>query len=149
MVLHTSTITGEMKRLVAGGQSSWEGPPMGLTRIYHSQVRVAGIAADSHRLYVLRWSAEAVTLQGRAGFVPSFDKGTYHLLVFRPSDGRRLHELEVKRPDNLQMLAVAPASPPADTSGKGPLRLAPGSVSCFGVTFRFAGEKLLKREPGR
>jgi hypothetical protein len=141
VVLHTSTTTGRMKRLARGGTSSYQGPPMGIDRIYHTFVRIAGIAADSQRLCVLRWQGRSETLLlGRPHRPALPTSGTYHLLVFRAADGKKLHEVPVD--------AVPPGrTVPVETFRNGPLRLSAAGVTCFGTLFELDGERLIRPRP--
>jgi hypothetical protein len=143
LVLHTSTATGEMKRLTMGG--TWLQPLQPLddrrlmvSRLEEHHAYIAGIASDAHRFYVLRWHTRRPAidfLSSQAVPAPlAPPRSSYQLLVFRPSDGKLLHTLNVKE---------SPGIAPAQTTGKGPLQLVPGGVRCLGVTFRFAGEKFL------
>jgi hypothetical protein len=148
VLLHTSTSSGEMKRLMSSGSSSHPGPPRGMSWTHHQQVRIAGIAADSQRLYVLRWLAFGSTLEGD-GFNPTLENGRYRLAVFRPGDGKQLHDIEVKGAEVAKPKKGDRRPPPEETVGKGPLRLVEGGVSCLGVRLLFAGEKFLLREADR
>jgi hypothetical protein len=156
-VLHTDTSTGHMKRLTTGGQWSFI-IPMGIDRIDHHCVRIAGILANRQRLYVLTWHAKAISRERTDTRPVAFDTGTYRLLVFRASDGKQLHDLKIEGgpPETAEnrLLFVGGAMPKRrtprpreETAGKGPLLLHPRGVRCFGVVFEFDGEKLIRR-PG-
>jgi hypothetical protein len=157
-VVHTTTATGVKKQLVQSGTTSVI-IPMGIDRIHHSTVRVAGVAADSQRLYVLCWHAQSTTIAWHGGHRadtalemlggPALAaNGTCRLLVFRTFDGRLLHTFELKRPtphQGVAELAPSAGAAPRATTGRGLLRLTPGGVSCFGETFAFRGEELAGR----
>jgi hypothetical protein len=138
-LLHTSTATGAMKVLATGGTSVTQSPPMGIDRLYYRQVRLAGVAADRERLYVLEWQGKAtVLLQGVSVGQPSYRTDKYRLLVFRPDDGTLVHTLDLKE-----------TAIPKETVDKGPLRLHGDGVACFGTRFEFRGTKLLRQTPDK
>jgi hypothetical protein len=134
LLLYTSAISGEMKRLAASGHSAVPGPPMGIDRIHHTRTRIVGVVADADRLYVVfhttNWKA-MVPEGGRDGA----ERKKYELLVFRLTDGEKLHALEMKEGD-------FPEGMPRDTSEAGPLKVIEGGVICYGVTFEFKGKEV-------
>jgi hypothetical protein len=122
VLLHTTVATGEMKILAAGTTTVIDyqrnsGPEVTYTRI-------AGVAVDKERLYVLQWSGNF--------------SGTYQLLVFRLYKGQRIYSRELKGDG-------VPTREPKETADKGPLRLLRAGVACFGTRFEFQGSKLLKQ----
>jgi hypothetical protein len=139
VVLHTSTTTGEMKKLITGAET-WD--PLWHDRSAPPARRllkgIAGIACDSQRLYVLHWKAAPYKTAADI-LADQRSKGSYRLVVFRAADGQKLYELDIER-------RALPAFS-WETTGKGPLRLRDGGVSCFGVAFLFKGDKLLRRVP--
>jgi hypothetical protein len=130
VVLHTSTATGEMKILAAGGLSVGPDFRNSAPPVYLSYI--AGVAADKERLFVLVWSS--------SDFHAGTSSGEYHLLVFRPGDGKRIRSLELEKPD-------AEVRQPKETADKGPLRLLDDGVSCFGTKYVFNGTDFVKQIP--
>jgi hypothetical protein len=127
-LLHTSTATGEMKVLAASTTTLIDLQRNSGDAV--SQTRIVGVAVDKERLFVLQFSFSTLATEGNGE--------KYHLLVFRPADGVLVHSLELKG-DGL------PAKRPAETADKGPLRLHPDGVACFGTRFEFKGTELIKR----
>jgi hypothetical protein len=128
VILHTSTATAEMKILAAGGTTvdgfwaRWRNYPR--PDIY--QTRIAGVAADRQRIYVLRWHS-------------SPDKApSMQLVVFRPDTGEQVHSLDLKG-------KAVPKKEPEETANKGPLQLHANGVTCFGTRFEFKGTRLIKQ----
>jgi hypothetical protein len=111
-----------MKVLAAGGTSLVDmqrnSGPVRFTS------RIVGVAADRERLYVLHW-------QGGER------QPSCSLLVFRPDSGVLIHSLELTGDD-------VPKEEPKETTDRGPLRLRPDGVACFGARFEFKGTELLK-----
>jgi hypothetical protein len=127
-VVHTTTATGEMK-LLARSDYSMLVVPMGIDRIQIDDTRIAGVAVDKERLYVLKW-------EGWGGG----PAGPYRLLVFRPRDGKLMSTLEIKG-------SGVPKDAPKVTADKGPLRLHGNGVSCFGTRLEFRGTELIRQAP--
>jgi hypothetical protein len=139
-VLHTSMKTGEMKVLAFGGSTVTHGPPMGIDRLYYHQVRLAGVAVDAERLWILEWRSEEVVPQfGPAQKGRDAATGIYHLLVFRAADGVLVHDLLMKEGD-------FPDKPPVESAEAGPMEVRGDEVSCFGVIFTFKGTELVKQQ---
>jgi hypothetical protein len=126
LLLHTSTATGEMKILAAGGTTLSYFVERNSGRPDCFRARIAGVAADKERIYVLRWQS-----------LPDKDP-SMHLVVFRPDTGEQVHSLQLKGDG-------VPKEEPKETTGKGPLQLNPDGVTCFGTRFEFKGTKLLKQ----
>jgi hypothetical protein len=142
-LLHTSPATGEMKVLAAGRTTVTKSPPMGIDRLYYTRIRIAGVATDSKRLYILEWVGTAEELvQGFRARAPSYSTVRYRLLVFRPEDGVKVHALDLKG-------EAVPKTLPEETADRGPLRLHDDGVACFGTRFEFKGTKLVKQSPDR
>jgi hypothetical protein len=125
MLLHTTIATGEMKVLAAGHTTLCSVGERNCPRPDVYRGRIAGLAVDRERLYVLRWNSS-----------PS--GASYELLVFRPDNGSLIHTLELKGND-------APTTEPKETTDKGPLRPYPDGVACFATRFKFKGTELLEQ----
>jgi hypothetical protein len=136
VLVHTTTSTGEMKRLVASGHTAVLGPPMGIDRIHHTRTTIAGVTTDANHLFVLLHTKEWTMQVG--GGLEGVDRKKHELLVFRMSDGEKLHTLEIKEGD-------FPKEVPYDTSEAGPLKLGCRGVTCYGVDFEFKGKKVEQR----
>lgn len=128
-LLHTAVATGEMKRIWYSHVSVMEMPYTNSGTPLISETFIAGFAADRERLYVLDWSTSNMRTTSTAG--------TFHLVVFRAADGKRLHVLKLEGDK-------APDKQPEQTTDRGPLRLHEGGVTCFGIRFDFKGAELLK-----
>jgi hypothetical protein len=63
------------------------------------------------------------------------ERSKYELLVFRLSDAKKLHTLEIKEGD-------FPKELPCDTSAAGPLKVVCRGVTCYGVLFKFKGKEV-------
>jgi hypothetical protein len=126
VLLHTSRATGEMKILAAGGTTASYLVERNSGRPDYYQARIAGVAAQKERIYVLRWQS-----------TPDKDP-SMHLVVFRPDTGARVHSLQLKGD-------AVPKKEPKETADKGPLRLHHDGVTCFGTRFQFEGTKLIKQ----
>jgi hypothetical protein len=138
-IFHTDTETGKMKALMTSGMLVRQSPPMGIDRLYYTATRVAGIAADTERLYVLvSVRKKTAMLQARPMENPDFEPATYHLAVLSLADGEALHVLPMKEGD-------FPKELPAETVKPGPVELKENGVACFGVTFTFKGQGLLEQ----
>src|SRR5262249_31775023 len=128
VLLHTSTATGQMKILAAGGTTvddtfaRFRNNPR--PDIYRT--RIAGIVADKERIYVLRWHSSP------------YKEPSMQLLVFRPDTGEQIHSLPLKGD-------AVPREEPKETAKKGPVQLHADGVTCFGMRFEFKGTKLIKR----
>jgi hypothetical protein len=135
-ILHTTTATGEMKLLASGDYSSLVLPPLtsGSTQpvVVVHDVRIAGVAVDKERIYVLHWDGSATGLH--------FDFTTYRLLVFGAQDGKLIAKSELKGDG-------VPNEVPKTTAETGPLRLQNNGISCFGKRFEFKGTDLIKHSP--
>jgi hypothetical protein len=135
-ILHTKTATGEMKLLASGDYSSLV-LPSGTSQstqpvVVVHDVRIAGVAIDKERIYVLHWDGSAT--DGYFAFT------TYRLLVFGVQDGKLLAKSELKGDG-------VPKEAPKTTAENGPLRLRENGVSCFGTRFEFKGTDLIKQSP--
>jgi hypothetical protein len=126
LLLHTSTATGEMKILAAGGTTLSYVVERNSGRPDCYRARIAGVAADKERIYVLRWQS-----------LPDKDP-SMHLVVFRPDTGEQVHSLQLKGDG-------VPKEEPKETTGKGPLQLHPDGVTCFSTRFEFKGTRLIKQ----
>jgi hypothetical protein len=137
LLVHTSTATGDMKRLLASGQSSVTSPHMNIDRIYYTRTNIVAVTADAERLYVVWHKTKDTVLMvlGEGRDRPTFKPGTFSLIVFRIADGEKLHTLEMKEGD-------FPDKMPTDSSDPGPLKLIEGGVTCYGVTFEFTGKEV-------
>jgi hypothetical protein len=125
VLLHTSLTTGKMKVLATGGTSV--NPFLGQTGSTSGQVyrvRIAGVATDKERVYVLLWK--------------DFTPKKYHLEVFRAADGVLIRSLDLEG-DKL------PKETPKETPEKGPLGQLSDGVSCFGTKFTFKESRLPER----
>src|SRR5262249_13862788 len=112
VLVHTSTISGQMKRLVASGHSAVPGPPMAIDRIHHTRTTIAGVKAHDGLLFVVLHTANWTVMQPK-GRPDGAERSKYELLVFRLRDGEKLHVLEIKDGD-------FPKGLPHDTSEAGP-----------------------------
>jgi len=127
VLLHTSIGTGEMKVLAAGGttvdisRAQWRNNAR--PDVYRT--RIAGVAADKERIYVVRWDES-----------PDKDPAT-RLLVFRAATGEQVHSLELKG-------NAVPRKEPAEAAKAGPLQLHADGVTCYGTRFEFKGTRLIK-----
>jgi hypothetical protein len=121
VLLHTSIATGKMKILAAGGATAMDLQRGSGPALY--ETRIAGVAADKERLYVLVWK--------------DFTRTRYHLQVYRPADGALIHSLPLKGEG-------IPGERPKETADEGPLRPGADGVTCFGKRFRFKGAKLIE-----
>ncbi len=133
LLVYTSVNSGEMKRLAEGGHSAVPGPPMGIDRIHNTRTRIVGVAADAERLYVAYHTATWRVKVQAGGGQDGPEQSKYELLVFRLSDGEKLHTMEMKEGD-------FPDKAPADSAEPGPLKVMDGSVTCYGVAFAFKGK---------
>jgi hypothetical protein len=134
VLMYTSPISGQMKRLVASGHSAVPGPPMGIDRIHHTRTTIAGVKADNDLLFVALHTASWTVMQPK-GRTDGAERSKYELLVFRLKDGEKLHVLEIKDGD-------FPKGLPHDTSEAGPLEVVCGGVTCYGVVFKFKGKEV-------
>ena len=125
VLLHTSVATGEMKILTSGGTSAVNFVVRNSDGTEYYLARIAGVAVDKDRLFVLRWDQ-------------SPRKTSAQLLVFRPDTGELVHSLELTG-------EAVPQAAPRETADLGTLRLHPDGVSCYGTRFAFDGTKLLSR----
>jgi hypothetical protein len=109
---------------------------MGIDRIHHTRTRIAGIVTDAQLLYVVlhttKWTMQA------GGGPDGAELTKYELVVFRLSDGEKLHTLEMKDGFFLE-------GPPPDSSEAGPLKVVEGGVTCYGVAFEFKGKEVTQR----
>jgi len=120
-LLHTVRDSGKMTVLV---------PPTGTVaistrRISCQTTRIAGVAADAERLYVLVW-------MGHAYDKPP-EEGVYALRTFWLEDGAALWA---------PLLKTAPTKAPAETLEKGPLRLVEGGVEVYEARATYKGRQL-------
>jgi hypothetical protein len=104
-------------------------PPTGTAaistrRISFQTTRIAGVAADAERLYVLIWA-------GRAYDKPP-EEGHDVLRTFWLEDGAALWAPLLKTP---------PTEAPAETLEKGPLRLVEGGVEVHGARATYKGRQ--------
>jgi hypothetical protein len=136
LLLYTSIPSGQMKRLAASEHSAVPGPPMGIDRIHHTRTTIAGVATDATLLFVVLHTANWTVRVG--GGLDGAERQKYQLLVFRLSDGEKVHTLQIKECD-------FPEGVPHDTSGAGPLKVVCGGVTCYGVYFKFKGDKVEQR----
>lgn len=138
---HTTAETGAMRLLLTSG-TTVSIIPMGIDRVDFTRTRIAGVAADAERLYVLVYQRhtsvrreagpirEPAEYQGRAG---------YDLIVFRLADAMPVQHIELKQGD-------FPKEPPTtDTVKPGPLVVKDNVVTCYGVSFTFKGSELIER----
>ena len=92
-IVHTTRSTGEMNLLASGHYSSLvlpsltDGSNQPVVAIH--EVRIAGVAADKERIYVLHWDGSATGLH--------FHTTTYRLLVFGAQDGKLICQIGVER----------------------------------------------------
>lgn len=124
MLLHTVRESGEMTVLV---------PPTGVVavstrRISYRTTRIAGVAADVERLYVLLWTGHAFDKP------PGPEEGSYVLRTFWLEDGAAIPAPALK-PEGL------PKEIPAETLERGPLRLVEGGVELFGTRVGYKGRQ--------
>jgi hypothetical protein len=136
LLVHTTASSGQMKRLVASGHSAVPGPPMGIDRIHHTSTTIAGVATDANLLFVVLHTTNWTTQVG--GGQDGAQRKKYELLVFRMSDGEKLHTLEIREGD-------FPKGVPHDTSEAGPLEVVCRGVTCYGVYFEFKGKEVEQR----
>jgi hypothetical protein len=133
-VVHTTIATGEMKLLASGDYSSLVLPSStgGSTRpvVVVHDARIAGVAVDKERIYVLHWDGSATD-----GY---FASTTYTLFAFAAQDGKLISKSELKGEH-------VPKELPKATTESGPLRLHESGVSCFGTRFEFKGATLIKQ----
>src|SRR5262249_2206220 len=105
-------------------------------RISYQQTRLVGVTADAERLYVLVWHSGRVFDRP-----PRLDeeavKGTYRLSVYWLADSSKIAERDLTGRE-------VPAKAPKETTGKGPLTVADGTVSCYGTKFQFKGKEEVK-----
>jgi hypothetical protein len=133
VLVYTTVHSGEMKRLVASGHSAHRGPAMNIDRIHHTRSTIAGVATDADLLFVVLHTASWTMQVG--GGPDGAERRKYELLVFRLSDGEKLHTLEIKEGD-------FPEDVPYNTSEAGPLKVVCGGATCYGVVFRFNGKEV-------
>ena len=135
-IVHTTRSTGEMNLLASGHYSSLvlpsltDGSNQPVVAIH--EVRIAGVAADKERIYVLHWDGSATGLH--------FHTTTYRLLVFGAQDGKLIAKSELKGDG-------VPKEVPKTTAESGPIRLQDNAVTCFGTRFEFKGTDLIKQSP--
>ena len=134
VLVHTSTTSGQMTRLVASGHSAVPGPPMNIDRTHHTRTTIAGVAAHGGFLYVVLHTRNWTVMQPEGGR-DGPERSKYELLVFRLSDAKKLHTLEIKEGD-------FPKELPYDTSAAGPLKAVCRGVTCYGVLFKFKGKEV-------
>ena len=116
------------------------------------QNRIAGLAADDERIFVLLWhSSRNLTPEQAAkelASLPALEAqaakqlGTYRLMVFRPDDGVPCYWPELKGDG-------VPKTRPDGRTDAGPMQLDRDGVKCFGVALKFKGLKLLDDHPGK
>jgi hypothetical protein len=107
---------------------------MGIDRIHHTRTTIAGVVAHAGLLFVVLHTANW-TVRKLDGGRDGPERAKYELLVFRLKDGEKIHTLEIKDGD-------FPKGLPHDTNEAGPLKVACGGVTCYGVVFKFKGKKV-------
>jgi hypothetical protein len=130
-IVHTTMATGEMKLLARGDYSAFMFPSgtggSAQPIFVDFDVRIAGVAVDKERLYVLRWDNNR-------------QSSNFRLLVFRPQDGKLIATADLKGDG-------VPRDAPKVSADNGSLRLHDNGVSCFGTRFEFKGTELIKQSP--
>jgi hypothetical protein len=122
LVTHVDTNSGVMKILCFSGTFAHP-----TERISFHQSRIAGVAHDARRIYVLEWRVGSMDYPYPAGApypVQSDVRGQYLLYVFQLTDGQESGSIEVDAPSG--------AGAPSETLDAGPLEVVPGGVEIFG-----------------
>ncbi len=135
-ILYTALPSGKTRTLFRGGSTASMLPPMAIDRWDVSQKRVAAVAADAERLYVLVWSASW----------RHEDFGGKGLVVGKPPESDRYTLRAYWLEDGSEITAVAlrgkrPKGVPAERLDKGPLEVKDGAVTVFGEVIRYKGKK--------
>jgi hypothetical protein len=138
-VLHTSRPSGELVLLAQSGTAVGIPVPMAIDRFPITQTRIAGVAADAERLYVLiwtaRWTHEDIRGMGVQIHPPKSD--LYKVNVFWLADGSAIGEFALtgeKRPKDM----------PPEKLDTGPMRVDDAGVTVHGDVFRFKGKERLR-----
>jgi hypothetical protein len=144
-VLHTALPAGTLQVLVRSGTTV--GIPVSMATDRYpttqtwpiTQTRIAGVAADAERVYVLVWSASwKFNASGAAGpQVKPPESDAYTLKTFWLADGSEVGSFAVggdRRPKTV----------PPEKFEPGPLAAERGTVTVYGQTFRFEGKKRVK-----
>ena len=119
-VMPTDRRSGAMKCLLESG--TFEVPTR---RISYVQVRLLGVVADEHRLYVASWNSGRI-FDRAPGPWDKLESGFYRLQVFRLADGASLGTKAVTE--------GVPEIAPLEQSGAGPLELVEGGVKLYAQT---------------
>lgn len=134
-ILHTALPSGRLTVLYRSGTIIGIPVPMGIDRTPHHQTRVAGVAADAERLYLLVWSARWVVLgagaPGAGPGPPASD--TYELRVFWLADGSLIGSVPLGGMGRPRVV-------PRESVEAGPLEVMSGGVRVYGESLRFRGK---------
>jgi hypothetical protein len=141
VILHTALPSGKTRALLRSGTTIGLPIPMAIDRYPITQKRIAAVASDSERLYVLVWSASwrYEDFDGKGPVVKPPDEGNLELKVFWLEDGTEGDSIPLRG-------EKAPKMAPAESLEKGAIEVKEASVKVHGETLHFKGKKRVKPE---